>query len=61
MTSPEQILAIGIERLAMMREMAKIIINAETKEDILFILKTMEEQLDEGITEIDVLCKQMGE
>ena len=61
MTSPEQILDIGIERLKMTREMAKLIKHAETKEDVRLILETMEKELDTGITEIDMLCSQNGE
>ena len=61
MISPEQILDIGIEQLKMTREMAKLIKSAETKEDICLILETMKKELDAGITEIDMLCKQMGE
>ena len=61
MASPEQILEIGIERLKMTREMAKLIKHAETTEDIRLILETMKNELDTGITEIDMLYSQNGE
>lgn len=61
MLSPEQILDIGIRRLNMTSEMARLINIAETKKEIRFILETMIKELDEGIAEIDMLCQQTGE
>ena len=55
----DKVLNIGIQRISDVREMASLIKIADTKEDILFIFEHMNEQIDEGIAEIDMLCRDI--
>ena len=48
-------LGVGIETLNGMKNMAQVIRIAETKEDILYILQTMVDELETSLKEIDNL------
>ena len=51
--SSEQVVQIGINKLKTIGEMTKLFKLAYTKEDILFILEKMKNELADGLTEID--------
>ena len=53
----DQVLEIGIEKLTMVNEMAKVIKIAETSEDIKHIIESMDSQLTEGLIEIEKIIK----
>ena len=55
----DKVIDIGIQRISNAREMATLIKLADTKEDILLIFEHMNEQIDEGIAEIDMLCRDI--
>lgn len=48
---------IGINKLTSVQKMAHLIKMADTKKDILYILEKMENELSEGIAEIDQIEK----
>ena len=50
-------LAIGIEKITSVRNMATVLPLAGNKEDMIYILETMQKELDEGIAEIDHLIE----
>jgi len=49
----EHAVQIGIDKLTIVRNMAKLIRTAETKEDIYYILEKMAAELQEGIDELE--------
>jgi len=51
--SVEDILAIGIEKITAVRNMAPLLHLGENKEDVRYVLETMHNELEEGIAEID--------
>ena len=55
----DKVLNSGIQRISDVRKMASLIKIADTKEDILLIFEHMNEQIDEGIAEIDMLCRDI--
>ena len=54
-------LEIGIERMEIVNEMAKLLTFADTKEDFQYILERMYTEREEGITEIDQMLSQNKE
>ena len=54
--SVEKAVEIGINKMLTVKKMAELIKTADTKEDILYILKRMQTELDNGLIEIE----QMG-
>jgi hypothetical protein len=52
---------IGIERIEIVKEMAKLLTFADTKDDTQYILERMYNELEEGITEIDQMLSQNEE
>ena len=54
-------LEIGIERMEIVGEMAKLLTFPDTAEDIKYILETMIAELEEGMTEIDQMLSQNDE
>jgi len=54
--SVEKAVKIGINKMITVKKMAELIKTADTKEDILYILKKMQSELDNGLIEIE----QMG-
>ena len=57
MNKTDSYLTIGIERMIIVKGMAKTIEIAETKEDILYILQKMQDELKEGVAEIDQIVE----
>jgi hypothetical protein len=49
---------IGIERMKIVNDMAKLLPFADTKDDFVYILERMHNELEEGNTEIDQLLSQ---
>lgn len=47
------IIEIGIERMKIVNEMAKLLTFADTKDDFQYVLERMHNELEEGIAEID--------
>jgi hypothetical protein len=54
-------LEIGIERMKIVNEMAKLLKFADTEEDIKYILERMNTELEEGAAEIDQMLSQNKE
>lgn len=49
---------IGIERIESVKEMTKLLTLADTKDDFVYILERMHNELGEGIAEIDQMLSQ---
>lgn len=58
MNKADSVLAIGIERMIIVRGMAETIKMAETKDEIQYILQKMQDELDKGFAEIDKIIDE---
>ena len=54
----ERAIDIGIERIELVREMTKLLTFADTKDDFVYLLERMNNELEEGVTEIDQMLSQ---
>jgi hypothetical protein len=54
----QRAIEISIAQMELVREMTKLLTFADTKDDFVYILKRMDDELQEGIDEIDQMLSQ---